>query len=177
MKIIFLDIDGVLNSTRSFIATNRGEAEQRWSNDDWLFSRERLTLDPIAVGLLNSLVKNTGANIVVSSSHRKFFRPAGVLLLRELQDYIQNLGVVQPVLDATPVMHNRPRGVEIDAWMENRRIEKYVILDDSSDMLEHQRDNFVWTDCHEGLSFQDYIKANKILGHEFQTDILQQLIV
>lgn len=63
MKAIFLDIDGVLNSDRSFLAYNTIEGNTYYDN---LFAH----IDPIAVGLLNRLIDKSGAKNVFSTSHR-----------------------------------------------------------------------------------------------------------
>ena len=70
MKVIFLDIDGVLNSeqfwenrTQSFrytAALNEGKTKDQ--------VRVIANIDPQAVALLNQLVKQTDAEIVVSST-------------------------------------------------------------------------------------------------------------
>lgn len=160
-KLIFLDIDGVLNSTRSFISSNRGIPDGRWEEEYWL--REQLTLDPISVGLINRIIEETSAKIVVSSSHRKFFRAGGYLHLNDLKEYIQGLGVVGEVISATPVIHNAPRGSEIKEFLRSTSAANYVIIDDSSDMLEEQLNNFVHTDSNNGFLFEDYIKTKDIL--------------
>ncbi len=62
-----------------------------------------------------------------------------------------------------------PRGVEIDNWINwNTGDEefRYVILDDDSDMLLSQKDNFIQTDSLKGLSKDDVEKAIKILNGE-----------
>ncbi len=55
-KIIFLDFDGVLNSQLWYIRTKG--------------NREIDDLDTEAIGFLNTLIKNTGAKVVVSSTWR-----------------------------------------------------------------------------------------------------------
>ena len=74
-----------------------------------------------------------------------------------------------------------PRGVEIKQWidtnihsdnMKNWKRKKlgvdynYVILDDDSDMLLEQKDNFVRTTSEIGLTDDDVKKAILILNNE-----------
>ena len=56
MKVLFLDIDDVLNSCASMIVLGNEE--------------EEFCLDPIAVGLLKELCNRVDINIVISSSWR-----------------------------------------------------------------------------------------------------------
>ena len=115
MKIVFLDFDGVLNSTR--------------------FSREMLdgpgaddALDPVAVEILNRIVERTTAKVVVSSTWR-LTHP-----LERIVAILRAHGFRGEVLGATPV-RSGPRSGEIAAWLsEQRSVTSFVILDDLADM-------------------------------------------
>lgn len=171
MKVIFLDIDGVLNSARSFIANHPRSDQNPWKTVD---ERNIATIDPIAVKLVNEVVYRCDAEIVVSSTHRKWFyvqienmKLGSKLDLPQLIEYMRNLGIEKDVIDATPVLSSegKTRGDEIALWLsKNLQVEKYVILDDDSDMLENQLNNFVHTDNFNGFSFNDFKRAVSILG-------------
>ena len=178
MKVIFLDIDGVLNSARSFIA-NHPRGLPTWKTMD---ERNIATIDPIAVKLVNELAHRLEAEIVVSSSHRKWFYmrsysyEIGPTLDRPaLITYMHGLGIEKEVIDATPVLsgEGRIRGDEIALWLsKNSGVEKYVILDDDGDMLPIQKEkHFVQTDNYNGFMFEDYQKAELILGQNETTNI------
>ena len=114
-RVIFLDIDGVLNS-----APFLGEgADLPWE----------AMIDPRAVARLNALVRATGAAIVVSSSWRCHVPLARIA--RILGDH----GFDGEIIGATP---RRPssRGAEIQAWLDEAADgpDAFVILDDVSDM-------------------------------------------
>jgi hypothetical protein len=85
-------------------------------------------------------------------------------------------------------MPNAPRGLEIQWWLEQNnfqhvyfdfmikyrlacQIESYVIIDDDSDMLYKQRDNFVRTNTLHGFTENDMHKAIKILNTPIITTI------
>lgn len=121
-KIIFLDIDGVLNCATT---TQRHHG---------LFG-----MDPGMIELLGDIVEKTGADIVLTSTWR---------LVSDWRETIKLCGLALTVIDRTPHMPAPPgkgieyceRGKEIAAWLkDNQPIEKYVILDDDSDMLPWQR--------------------------------------
>jgi hypothetical protein len=184
MKIIFLDIDGVLNS-------------QDW----YIFRRENVAMDateaqypfyefdPRAVARLNRIIEETSAKIVVSSSWRSG------QTVETLQKLLNSVGVVGEVVGLTPHLWCRkpyedmcgyriPRGCEIDWWLDNHGefqrinwskeeqlkymnkaiVKNYIILDDDSDMLYCQREHFVHTGHDHGLTDELADKAIAILN-------------
>lgn len=149
MKIIFLDIDGVMNSFRTAIA---------YDGYGYLGS-EGHKCDPVAIAMLQRLCKETGAKVVISSTWR--------IGRAHIEDFAF-LGV--PVIDMTPVLSNCIRGDEIYHWLEltndasEDKVTHYIILDDDSDMLESQMPNFIKVDHNTGFSFDNYQNALKILG-------------
>ena len=60
------------------------------------------------------------------------------------------------------------RGEEIQVWMdkesEKNEIESFVILDDDSDMLLEQTNNFIHIDGQVGLTDRDVFTAIEILN-------------
>lgn len=137
MKILFLDIDGVLNSARSC------RAFDGYPHD---FSDEGMRkFDSVAIGLVRKLCDKTGALIVLSSTWR---------MLHDISECAQGLGL--PIFDRTPILEG-PRGVEINAWLSKHpEVTRYAIVDDDSDMLPEQKQYFVKTNFEEGLSMHDF---------------------
>jgi Swiss Army Knife RNA repair-like protein len=67
--------------------------------------------------------------------------------------------------DVTPILHDLglSRGHEIQAWLnEHPEVERYAILDDDNDMLEHQMVNFFQTSCRTGITPEI---ADRIVAH------------
>lgn len=170
-KYIFLDVDGVLNSTRSTYAlgpTARKISEEGYrrvfSHDAEIISAHEHQvanyIDPIAVALINRLTDITRAKIVVSSTHRKH-----VSSLAKMQAYMEAFGLTGRVVDRTPVINGK-RGAEIQYWLNKHggEFHNYVIIDDDSDMLEHQSFNFVRTDPEFGFTHKDYLRCLEIFG-------------
>jgi hypothetical protein len=120
--ILFLDIDGVLNSAR-FLRENPGAFDGR------LLSQ---MLDPSAVGRLQQLALATDADVVISSSWRIVFP------LTSIAEALAVHGFTGRIVGATGTGRNRKslRGLEIQAWLEADRSaqDKICILDDDSDM-------------------------------------------
>lgn len=163
-KFLFLDFDGVLNSEKFFVARIDKPKNKEESNIT--------NFDPKAIALLNHIIENTGALIVVSSTWRKS------RTIEELQQLLGNVGVVGQVYSKTPVFNEEYvfRGNEIEAWLQKEQQTekgisfsmispyKYVILDDDSDMMLHQKDFFVKCSYKTGLTKSLANKAIKILN-------------
>lgn len=119
MKLIFLDVDGVLinGNVPTPIPIPVPPA---WS-----------TPDPACIAALNRITDATKAGIIVSSCWR-----IGRTVI-ELRELLISWGVTGKVLDRTgDMLHNQNRGAEIAKWLESypRDVESFVILDDDSDM-------------------------------------------
>lgn len=132
MKVIFLDIDGVLNNGNTFSSQREALIEEAIDKDGLSFSdaMAKYMIEKHLVDNLNSIVNETGAKIVISSTWRK-----GSSIDR-LQ-YIFNLhGFVGEIIDKTPVLDTF-RGTEIQKWLDENKqlgVEKFIILDDDDDM-------------------------------------------
>ncbi len=164
--LIFLDFDGVLNSQLFYVRRKNGE----FSTHDLALCRD---IDPEAVELLNNLIKKTDAKVVVSSTWRLG------RTIKELQEILESAGFVGEVIDKTPSMNHGQygdcilRGNEILAWIKaNKDIvggyydtyRRYVILDDDSDFLLWQRENFFHCDAYAGLTPNVVYKAARFLN-------------
>jgi len=161
--IVFLDIDGVLNShmyydSDRFVPLKNGECPNH-DDPDYLIKLYQNDIDPKSIGFLNELVKDTSAKIVISSTWRNKGK-------EPLQKILDSRGLVGEIIDVTP--HGCEccvRGNEIRQWLkkngENKY--KYVILDDDSDMLWWQREEFLLVDNYIGLTPNDVYKAKSIL--------------
>lgn len=146
MKIIFLDIDGVLNSITSMV-TNKNA-----TNPNGL-SKE-------AIGLLRLIVKHTRAKIVISSSWKVFGNKDWFCGLFEAYGWH-----LPPIIDITPSMsNNRIRGDEIDEWLSYNKCDKYICIDDDSDFHIHQK--LVNINGVVGLTLKDALYCIELLGNE-----------
>lgn len=127
-KIIFLDFDDVLNTSKTL---ERGE----------LFETSK-------IGLLNDILDRTDAKIVVTSNWR-LAATSG-----ELEEILVEAGVhaAGRVTGVTPWIEDLSRGAEINAWLENAPLPvgKFVIIDDRADMEAFSR-RLVRTDPRFGL--------------------------
>ena len=161
-KIVFLDIDGVLAS-------------------DQYLSKGKGFIDPEKCKLLNEL-NDIGAEVVISSS---WGYDNGLT-----EKSLKGCGLTLPIIGYTEHFYSdwMCRGNEIEKWLYDnfggictkfgcddygtpyyRRSDddyEYVIIDDDSDMLLGQKDNFIKINSKTGITKKDIKKAIKILTRE-----------
>jgi hypothetical protein len=121
--IVFLDVDGVLNSRR-WDARSGAAEEAGPPTERELWERR---IDPECVARLDRLLQRTGAVVVVSSSWRKR------LPLNEIVPILEARGFRGRIVGATATEDNTAsRGAEITRWLteNDTRGAAYVVLDD-----------------------------------------------
>ena len=175
MKVLFLDIDGVLNSENWFgyrlycIKNNMfNEVINFVNTNDERIKYKLSMIDDRAIANLNRIIEETGCKVVLSSSWRSCVEAENTLT-----EYILKLkGFKYEFYDVTPRILTKEfgtqRGEEIQLWMdkesEKNDIESFVILDDDSDMLPEQMNNFIQIDGQVGLTDKDVFTAIEILN-------------
>lgn len=143
--VLFLDVDGVLNSVAYYLSRPRQ-------------LRSRIAeLDPIACQRLHRLLRRTGAVVVLSSAWRKF------VSLDEMMSLLRQRGCEATIIAATPELSGY-RGVEIEDWLrDNRWVKRFAIVDDDSDMEPYMH-RFVKTEHAEGLQPRHVQRLEQLLG-------------
>lgn len=148
MKVIFLDIDGVLNNS----ATTRRTASTLYT-----FVSNSLIRN------LKSIIDKTNAKVVLSSDWR-YDRDDPTLNedFLELRAELRKWGI--SFYDFTPVIFNGiNRGIEIDTWLKKHsEVSNFVILDDRDDM-EPNKDHLVQTSYKKGLTKEKADEAVRVL--------------
>jgi hypothetical protein len=143
MKVLFLDIDGVLNSTKTCVAFGGYPMELEHIR----------AFDGAAIKLIQRLCDSAGVQIVLSSAWRLHY---------PYEKVGEALGL--PIIDRTPSFLG-PRGLEINAWLaDHPDVELFAIVDDGADMLPDQMPRFVRTNGHEGLTWGDFTKLCALFG-------------
>jgi hypothetical protein len=144
MKVIFLDIDGVLNSCRYLM---EGPALE-----DRMFDLDKndpaRMINPDAVNLLMEVLHETDAKIVISSSWRYMFDT-----FEELKACMLRAGIDQ-VIDATPILRDE-RWKEVADWLEQHKdkVTNYAIIDDSfGELGPLNKEKFVRTRWATGIT-------------------------
>jgi hypothetical protein len=160
-KVIFLDIDGVLNP-------------KWWERKDKA-DRFGCAFDPKTVSCLAKIIKDTAAEIIISSMWK-------YMGLQALQSMWKERGLPGIIIDITPnymsdelllneelsnIDHLYIKGVEIKGWLalHGDDVSNYVIIDDMDDFLLEQKSHFVQTDPEVGISNDDVKKIVRLLNN------------
>ena len=152
MKAIFLDIDGVLNNSNyTMMLVNELLGKEQYFQ--LLRDLGEMPFDYRSCMLLQKLIDETGARVVLSSTWR--------LSEKHINGIIRYAGIA--IFDKTPRL-GTIRGNEIQQYLNSHpEIDRYVIVDDDSDMLDEQMDNFIECDAEVGFTYEEYERAKKIL--------------
>jgi len=143
MKVIFLDIDGVLVTRNSIKYQHINFPDE----SALMFSRK-------AVRNLNKLIKITNAKIVISSTWRLLHS------LDKLRKIFNEQNIIGEIISTTSIERvtleeDIPRGKKIADWLEqHNNIEQYVIIDDDvqADCIQFHPNNCVETSYKRGFA-------------------------
>lgn len=146
-KVIFLDIDGVLNSALSLYA---GECEKTWN------------INKTILKAYKKFVEKHSIKTVVSSTWRE--KANGNLF--EMEKIILNDSNIHLKIDGMTDVLNKSKGIEIDKYIKDNDIKNYAIIDDGKGFLEYQLTKLVQTDISLGMTLYDIKKLAEVLGVE-----------
>ena len=157
-KIIFLDVDGVLNCP-----TTKDRV------DDCLGVDER------KVALFSTLVLRSRAKIVLTSTWKDgwYKRKADKIKQDEFGDRPDSaLGKFSLEIYAKTRDNALERGAGIKAWLRGKKVDTFVILDDAQFDYDAQDLTPYWvkTNPMHGLTVADVIRAESILCGKEKTD-------
>lgn len=157
MKVIFLDIDGVLNSEEFAI----------WCRDfpDFIKNGGSNWVDPKAVKMIEDICKDCDVKLVISSSWRMFDVQSTISCFKNYRDLIP---LCEYIVGVTPRNSDdriwKFRGEEIQHYLNSHpEIDNYIIVDDDNDMLESQRKNFIRCNYLFGLTPSHILNIKEIL--------------
>jgi hypothetical protein len=151
MKIIFLDFDGVITTYDS-----------RWN------------IDVEKLKLINKIIQQTNAKIVVTSSWKhgsknveefkeKIYTKRDTNEKKENPIFAKFFEQIYDITDGCGY-----RGDEVEKYINEHKqfIENYVILDDDDDFKKEQLFNFVQTDTYEGITEREVKLCVNILNNK-----------
>jgi hypothetical protein len=159
-KILFLDIDGVLNCMFPTPSDN-----YEWIDlDEW-----RYGFNPELVARLRFVIANTNCKIVVSSSWRHHTNYAPYQHDRNWRDVlVENLHKTREDVFAGETGYDKEgqRGREIQQWLSEHPVDAYCVVDDETVDIEPyiDKDKIVKTDMKYGLTIEDARRIIDILN-------------
>lgn len=173
-KVLFLDIDGVLNTPAAECGYHFAKAfdlEKRYKDDEGITRRLTHSWCPASLYNLYRIVEKTDCKIVVSSVWRLGAD------LKDMKGWFNCDLLRDAVIDKTPALYvtdgerlscgHQPtrqlqRGEEIATWVRSRpEVTNIAVVDDDSDM-DAVRSDFFQVDGFIGL---DWRTADKIIEH------------
>lgn len=134
MRVIFTDIDGVLNP----------HWKTKWSKN--------------SISIYNKICKEFDLKPVITSTWRTNHT------IEQLQDIFTKQGIETPIYDYTPHIDQEDRGVEIKQWLsKNPEIKQWVIIDDKTSDIEPYLTNVVKCRSWIGLTIDEYEEIKTII--------------
>ena len=131
MRLIFLDIDGVLATDKCFEKQNHELYAYPFHNE--------------CVKVLNEILTETKAEIILTSDWRIMYDYD----LEVLDSLFKHNGIIKSPIDTTPDLGNRNNELEFYINKKYENISSFVILDDMKLMVFPN--NFVKCDINIGL--------------------------
>ena len=145
MNIIFLDIDGVLNSHRKL--------KEVYERTHKPHSGYNYPFDEICLSNLKVLVELTNSKLVITSSWRKDKKG-----INKIIETLKEYELDQHIIGYTPIL-NKPRGIEIQEYLNQLDYNpNFIILDDDTDM-ENLIDYLIKTNIKVGLTEENVEEA------------------
>ena len=143
MKVIFLDNDGVIclaHNWGSRFKKQKRSIASTVSDRDLPVEFRFDNFDQKAIKVLNQILEETDAEIVISSDWRTW------ATLEELGEFYLSQGIIKKPIALTPLMKDfddnafqlfwykkwleKIRILEIQEWLENNQVDKWVAVDD-----------------------------------------------
>ena len=151
MKYIFLDVDGVINTTEN----RKRLKELNCGYDDWdynnIFCKDSLNN-------LKTIISLTGAKIVLQSKRR--FSDS---LLEPLKFQFMEYGLFGFCIDKTPLIDD-DKEKEIKEWLKDRICINFIILDDFGPFFNELKPNLILVDPDTGITEEIKNKAIEMLN-------------
>jgi hypothetical protein len=141
---------------------------ERWPGK---YAHDICEMNPISIGLLQYIIDETDAEIVISSTWRKFCRGDDNCITWFKALFNEFGWEDAPVIGRTCDSNHGRRGFEVEKWLEDNDFDKqkdtFVIIDDDADMLTYQKNHhFVNTNFKNGITSEDADRAIEILNGE-----------
>jgi hypothetical protein len=170
MRVIFLDHDGVICLSNNWGSRFKKQKKVYTENNRPSFREIPVDLrfddfDRKAIKVLNSIIEETDAEIVISSDWRDF------ATLEEIGQFYENQGICKKPISTTPNLREfdsdcfslfswkgwmeRIRCLEIREWLNRNSVDRWIAVDDlnmSNEYLKPGLDFFVLTSkSNEGI--------------------------
>lgn len=148
MKVLFLDIDGVVLS-----------GEELWATGNNRY------LPPAKIALVNEVLRRTGSLVVVSSTWRCFDECLDLLRAAGLTAIHRDWRTDRESRTTGGLYIGEVRGHQIKRWLDaHPEVDSYAIVDDDADMLPEQMPRFVQTPFVTGIGQEHVERLARMLN-------------
>lgn len=153
-KIVFLDVDGVLNSDKFY--------EELLSSDEGIDCFREDILDQRAISRVARIIRDTEAQVVISSSWRW-----DIQAMSRLLEQLNTFDIVPIDTTIEDMRVNMSRAQEIKLWLDQHpEVENYVVLDDEVMNIPEIGRHHIKTNMSRGLEPNHVEQAKKVLNGE-----------
>ena len=140
MKVVFLDIDGVLNTSKTF---------ERLYNSFKNTGQKELEIDCFRLEYLKKIIEETNAKIVLSSTWRRFFiKEDNKIIPRNEKGkqfyYLLNDYNIE-IYDILSYESDLNREGLITNWLSKNEVDSFVIIDDEPNLFNNLLDRLIKT--------------------------------
>ena len=140
MKIIFLDVDGVLNTSKTF---------ERVYNIFKNTGKKELEIDLFRLQYLKTIIDQTDAKIVLSSTWRRFFQKIDnkITPSNEKGKLFNNL-LINHEIEIYDILSNDSdmnREQLIIDWLSQNEVESFIMIDDEPSLFSDLLDRLIIT--------------------------------
>lgn len=146
MKVIFLDIDGVLNTQETFI---------KWKEKYKKTGIYDLEIDEYRIKYLKDIIDRTKAKIVLSSSWRYFFKKENNLIIPKNSEGVELCEMLKKydieIYDITKKNEYLTREEQIKAWINENNADSFIVIDDEKLDIENQIKTNFYLENNGGL--------------------------
>lgn len=171
MNILFLDFDGVIN-------TPVGIDEKGNLIDRYYGTFDKKVNNFVAVKLIERLCRECDLRIVVQSRGWRNYierNPDGTVRYRPYREYLENSGMDSSLVEGhVPYISNKGKGDEIDEYLRENQVDKFIVIDDNDNgngrvgdlTLLRFKDALIVCDGDRGFTEKEYKKALEILSRD-----------
>jgi len=187
IRLIFLDIDGVLNSVKTFTVTGYYPHANNVANSEGKYISHPESVDNFSVGLINKLCKSTDSFVVISSSWRVGYT------FSQIKQIMIEMGIDEDVILGMTDDNGYNRGMEIQRFIKYIssdipsllglitpgtltlpvKVDSYCVVDDyltNNGIKQLHSRNFVEINQLDGLGLKDIIRMGRIITKDSQFD-------
>ena len=145
MKVIFCDIDNVLNSIYRIV--KYGENEE---------------IEKLKVKKLKKIIDATGAEVIIVSHANSFFKGTSFPEIRI--KLIRQYGV-NPIGELDNIVFGGKKESAVKKWIDDNKVDKFVIFDDEADNYVTLLDHLILVEGRHGLTDKHVRKAIEMLNN------------